>query len=87
MDSTVNLSLTDRSLIASLTESNNRLAEAIERQSRKEDYLLTPTQAAAYLGRNISTISRMLADGRLHKVYEGGLSGIRRSELDKYLKP
>ena len=87
MGSTVNLSLTDRSLIASLTESNNRLAEAIERQNRREDYLLTSTQAAAYLGKNISTISRMLADGRLHKVYEGGLSGIRRSELDKYLKP
>ena len=82
----INLSEHDRSLIAELVESNKRLARALEAQMEKESdaMLYTCSQAAAYLGRDTSTISRMIRDGRLHKVYEGGLSGIRKSELDKY---
>ena len=86
METPISLSDYDRSLIMELTESNNRLARVLEeRQARKDDTILyTCSQAAAYLGRDASTISRMIRDGRLHKVYEGGLSGIRKSELDKY---
>lgn len=75
----------DRGLLTLLTESNNRLAAALE-ANREEagDVLYTCSQAAAYLGRDRSTISRMLADHRLHKEYRDGISGIRKSELDKY---
>ena len=88
MEQSLTLSDYDRSLIAGLTESNNRLAAALESQrpAKDTDSLLTCKQAAVYLGRDKSTISRMLADGRLHKIYEGGLSGIRKSELDKYIR-
>lgn len=78
------LSESDRALVSRLIESNNRLAAAMEAETA--DRLYTPAQAAALLGKNPSTVSRMLADGRLHKVYEGGLSGIRRSELLRYKK-
>lgn len=81
----VNLSDYDRNLLQSVLESNRRIAEALERRNEDEGILYTCSQAAAYLGRDKSTISRMLADGRLHKVYEGKLSGIRKSELDKYI--
>ena len=86
MEQPFSLSDYDRRLIVSLTESNNRLAAAFEAKIDGELPLYTCAQAARYLGRNNTTISRMLADGRLHKVYEGGLSGIRKSELDKYKK-
>lgn len=87
MEQALNLSEYDRSLIACLTESNNRLAKALEgRKEEADNRLYTCSQAAAYIGRNVSTISRMLADGRLHKVYENGLSGIRKSELDQYIR-
>ena len=82
---TYNLSEYDRFLIAGLTESNNRLAAAIEGNRREApDILFTCKQAAIYLEMSSSTISRMLADGRLHKVNENGLIGIRKSELDKF---
>ena len=78
----INLSDYDRSLLVGVMESMNRLAVAMEKKAG--DPLLTCSQAAAYLRKHVSTISKMLADGRLHKVYENGLSGIRKSELDKY---
>lgn len=75
----------DRGLLTLLTESNNRLAAALEaKREEAGDVLYTCSQAAAYLGRDRSTISRMLADHRLHKEYRDGISGIRKSELDKY---
>lgn len=85
METPISLSDYDRSLIAGLTESNNRLAAALEaKREEAGDVLYTCSQAAAYLGRDRSTISRMLADHRLHKEYRDGISGIRKSELDKY---
>lgn len=85
MEQAINLSEYDRSLIMGLTESNNRLAAALEgRKTEESDRLLTCAQAAVFLGRDRTTISRMIADGRLHKVYEGGLSGIKESELANY---
>ena len=78
----INFSDYDRSLLVGVMESINRLADAMERES--SDPILTCSQAAAYLRRHVSTISKMLSDGRLHKVIENGLTGIRKSELDKY---
>ena len=78
----INFSDYDRSLLVGVMESINRLADAMERDS--SDPLLTCSQAAAYLRKHVSTISKMLSDGRLHKVIENGLTGIRKSELDKY---
>lgn len=78
----INFSDYDRSLLVGVMESINRLADAMERES--SDPILTCSQAAAYLRRHVSTISKMLSDGRLHKVIENGLTGIRKSELDRY---
>lgn len=72
----------DRRLLVGVMESMNRLASAMEKESG--DPILTCSQAAAYLRKHVSTISKMLADGRLHKVIENGLTGIRKSELDRY---
>lgn len=84
MEQIVNLSDYDRNLLTSVLESNRRIAEALERRNEESEILYTCSQAAAYLSKDKSTISRMLADGRLHKVYRGRLSGISKSELDKY---
>ncbi len=45
--------------------------------------LLSCKAAAKYLGRTPGTVSRHIAEGRLRKVTEGGVTGIRKSDLDR----
>lgn len=59
----------------------NSLAE-----EERPDPLYNCKQAAKYLKKDPSTISRMIADGRLEKVERGGSAGILKSELDKVKK-
>ena len=47
------------------------------------DELYSCKRAAQYLGKNISTISRYISEGRLKKVQRGGSYGILKSELMK----
>lgn len=44
------------------------------------------SEAARYLGVAQSTISRMVRDGRLHKVTNKFRTGIEMDELDQYIK-
>lgn len=51
------------------------------------DPLLSCRAAADYIGRSPVTISRYISQGRLRKVTAGGITGIRKSELQKILRP
>lgn len=82
---THNLSQTDRQLIADLTESNNRLAAALEAQRNEKVY--SCKEAARLLGKSPQTISRYLAQGRIRKAVRGGVVGIPQSEIDKFQTP
>ncbi len=46
-----------------------------------KDFLLTPSQAAEYLGVSKARISRLLALGRLYKEQDGLVKGIRFGDL------
>lgn len=81
MDASLNLSQFDRSLIAQLTESNNRLAAALEAQKSEKVY--SCKDAAKIIGVSPQTISRYLAQGRIRKGERGGRIGIPESELNK----
>lgn len=45
------------------------------------EVLVACTEAARLLGVNINTISRMVKEGRLHRVTFGASTGIRLSEV------
>lgn len=45
------------------------------------DDIISCKAAAAYLGKTPQTISRYIREGRLHKVSNGVITGVRRSEL------
>lgn len=45
--------------------------------------LLSCKAAAKYLGRSPGTVSRYIAEGRLRKVSEDGVTGIRKADLDR----
>ena len=81
---TYSLSPIDRSLIAELTASNNRLAAAIENQ--KSEKIYSCKDAAKVIGVSPQTISRYIAQGRIKKGERGGRIGIPESELNK-IKP
>lgn len=77
----INLSEYDRSLIAGLTESNNRLAAAIEGQ--RTETLFSCVEAAKVIGVTPQTISRYIREGRIRKAIRGGKVGIPESEIKK----
>lgn len=81
MEQAINLSDYDRSLIVSLTESNNRLAQALE--SQKTEKVLSCTDAAKMIGVTPQTISRYIREGRIRKAIRGGKVGIPESEIKK----
>ena len=81
---TYNLSPFDRSLIAELTASNNRLAAALEGQKTERVY--SCKEAAKVIGVSPQTISRYIAQGRIKKGERGGRIGIPEGELNK-IKP
>lgn len=78
---THNLSDTDRTLIAELIASNNRLAAAIEMQKTERVY--SCKEVAEIVGRSAQTISRYIRQGRIKKAVRGGVVGIPESELIK----
>ena len=63
----------------------DRLRE-LEAASESVDALLSCREAAAYLGRTAGTVSRYIAQGRLHKVVRNGRIGVLRSECRKLKK-
>lgn len=80
-----NLSEKDRKLIEALTESNNRLAAALE--SQRSERVLSRSEAAKIIGKSPKTISRYLAQGRIKKGVRDGVVGIPESELRKIQAP
>lgn len=81
MGQLITLSDYDRSLIACLTESNNRLAKALEGQ--KTESIYSCTDAAKMIGVTPQTISRYIREGRIKKAVRGGKVGILESEIKK----
>ncbi len=69
----------------------NRLessVSALERTlARDENILLSCNEAARHIGCTNSTVTRMLKEGRLHRVTIGASSGIRLSEVMKIRTP
>lgn len=57
--------------------------ESLERRlcARDLEVLVSCNEAARLLGKNASTISAMVKDGRLHKTTIGTSTGIRLSEV------
>ena len=74
----------DRSLIEGLTESNNRLAAALEGQ--RTENLFSCTEAAKLIGVTPQTISRYIREGRIRKAARGGKVGIPESEIKKLIR-
>lgn len=70
----------DRLLIVSLTAELKRYNGRREADN-KPDLVLSIQQAANLLGRSRQTVSRMIREGRLHKVVHMGISGILQSEI------
>ena len=64
----------------SLAES---IAEKIYEGRKSEDVLVSCIEAARLLGRTPNTVTRMLREGRLHRVTIGDSTGIRLSEIDE----
>ena len=66
------------------------MADLKELQQRYEmdcpNEILSCKAAAAYIGRTPSTISLYITQGKLHKVSDGTLTGIAKSELQKFIK-
>jgi len=48
----------------------------------KEDRVVSMTETARLLGRTRQSVSRMVREGRLHKVMRGGITGILLSEIE-----
>lgn len=69
----------------------NRLessVSALERTlARDENILLSCNEAARHIGCTNSTVTRMLKEGRLHRVTIGTSTGIRLSEVMKTKTP
>ena len=69
----------------------NRLeysVSALERTlARDENILLSCNEAARHIGCTNSTVTRMLKEGRLHRVTIGTSTGIRLSEVMKVKTP
>lgn len=60
-----------------------RIADTLERAVRPgdEEVLVSGVEAARLLGRSENAVSRMVKDGRLHRVTLGASTGIRLSEV------
>lgn len=59
----------------------NRIDTLIGLLQPGPEVLVTCTEAGRLLGVNINTISRMVKEGRLHRVTLGASTGIRLSEV------
>ena len=78
----------DRALLENLTSGVQELTIELRRingnsEKTKPEVLLTCAEAAALCDVTRQTISRWLREKRIHKVYQGGRSGILKSELSK----
>lgn len=72
-----------KKLLASM-ERNNELTEALLREMRRrEDRVVSCSEAGRILGRTRQTIHEYVNNGRLHIVKRGGVKGILASELEK----
>lgn len=71
--------LTDEQLDALVDEIVKRVSDG----KKSEDVLVSCIEAARLLGRAPNTITRMLREGRLHRVTIGDSTGIRLSEIDE----
>ena len=71
-------------LIEELRSNNERLEAIIARLEAEDDnILLSCTEAARHLCVSNTSISKMLTDGRLHRVTRGRSNGIPLSEVKK----
>ena len=77
----INLSMQDRVLLSDLVTELRRYNDNTERC--KSDRVLSCSEAAEVIGRTRQTVSRMVRDGRLHKVTRGCRTGILLSELNQ----
>ena len=53
----------------------------IAKRKNYDNILISCNEAARHLGCTSSTVTRMLKEGRLHRVAIGGSTGIRLSEI------
>ena len=49
------------------------------------DVLYTPSEAAEYMGKTVSTPRNYVSRGYLHKVVRGGRQGYLKSEMDRVI--
>lgn len=72
------------SIVSRLESSVSALERTI---ARDENILISCTEAARHIGCTNTTITRMLKEGRLHRVTIDSSSGIRLSEVMKIRTP
>jgi len=84
MENIIQLSDSDRMLIANLTRELRRFNDNSE--ENRSDMLFSIKMAAEYLGKTRQTVRNMCKDKRLTIVMRGGRNGILKSELDKINK-
>jgi len=70
-------------VISEMLEILRKLQKEYERDHG--DPILPCKEAASLLGKTPQTISRYIREGRLHKVSNGVSTGIRHSELRKFI--
>ena len=71
-------------LIEELRANNDKLDGIITHlESENDNILVSCSEAARHLGVTLQTVSKMLKEGRLHRVSEGESRGIRFSEVKK----
>lgn len=58
-----------------------RLDEAMNNETR----VMTCSEAAYVLGKTTVTVSRYIAEGRLHKSYANGVTGVKAKEVYEML--
>ena len=64
-------------------ERNNELTEALLREMRRrEDRVVSCSEAGRILGKSRQTVYEYVNNGRLHIVDRGGVKGILASELE-----
>ena len=84
---TVCFSQEDRYLIANITHELKRLNDRREQEESLIPLVMTNQQAAILLGCSRQTVSRIIREGKLHKVERGGMIGIIYSEIKALRTP
>lgn len=72
----------DRLLLQNIYAELKRYNERISGTQDRPDLVLSIQEAAVKIGKSRQTISRLVREGRLHKVLRGGKTGILASELN-----